>query len=640
MSAVVDLNVVLGATGLLQVFNDAAVLVPADIHVARCLTRLGGEADEQVALAAALAVRAPRYGHVYVDLATIRHTATDIEETADLAWLPWPDPVQWVAALSASGLVAVGPDGPPDRPLRLIGSALYLDRYWRDEGSVAIDLLARARSAPPAIDESLLVETLGRLFPGPDSAEQRWAAAAAAVGRLTVIAGGPGTGKTTTVARLIALLYEVAARTPGARVPLIGLVAPTGKASARMEEAVRSEAAGLPVEPEARRLLAATSASTVHRLLGKRPGSNSRFRHDRQHRLPHDVLVIDETSMVPLTLMARICEAVRPDARLVLVGDPQQLASVEAGAVLGDIVGPALQRMRISAGVAARLGELAGAQPEAVEITEAPDGSRIGDRVMLLRANHRFGGAMAGFAAAIREGGGDDAIGALASGDPAIEWLRVDPEAVAGDGLGAAPLGPLRRLIVDSSRAVLGAADIGDGPAAMSALQSFRMLCAHRRGPWGVRAWTQRIEAWLATAVEGFSPATPWYLGRPVMVTANDYGLRLFNGDTGVVVARPDEGVGVVFRRADGLTLINPSRLGAVETVFAMTVHKAQGSEFDDVAVVLPAPESPVLTRELLYTAVTRARRRLIVVGSEESVRAAVSRPISRASGLTERLWR
>jgi exodeoxyribonuclease V alpha subunit len=233
----------------------------------------------------------------------------------------------------------------------------------------------------------------------------------------------------------------------------------------------------------------------------------------------------------------------------------------------------------------------------------------------------------------------DEAVVALASGDTAIEWLRVDPAAVADDGLSAASLGPLRRLIVDAGRAILRAADVGDGAGAMGALQGFRVLCAHRRGPWGVGAWTQRIEGWLATAVEGFSPATPWYLGRPVMVTANDYGLRLFNGDTGVVVARPGEGVAVVFRRPDGLTLMNPSRLGTLETVFAMTVHKAQGSEFDEVAVVLPPPESPVLNRELLYTAVTRARRRLIVVGGEDSVRAAVSRPISRASGLTERLW-
>jgi exodeoxyribonuclease V alpha subunit len=262
----------------------------------------------------------------------------------------------------------------------------------------------------------------------------------------------------------------------------------------------------------------------------------------------------------------------------------------------------------------------------------------IGDGVIVLRANHRFGGALATLAGAVRGGEVDEAMAVLAAGDPAVGWLAVDQSAAdpAGDD---AALAPVRRLVAESAAAMFDAASAGDGGGALDALDRFRVLCAHRRGPAGVSTWTPRIEGWLTASIEGFAPVSPWYLGRPVMVTANDYALRLFNGDTGVVIARPDEGVAVAVRRADGPALLSPARLAGVDTVFAMTVHKAQGSEFDEVIVVLPDADSALLTRELLYTAVTRARRRLVVVGSEASVRAAVARPIARASGLTARLW-
>jgi exodeoxyribonuclease V alpha subunit len=224
----------------------------------------------------------------------------------------------------------------------------------------------------------------------------------------------------------------------------------------------------------------------------------------------------------------------------------------------------------------------------------------------------------------------------LSSGHPATEWLPIDPGSEA-ETSGA--LQPIRAAVTTAAEGLLAAATAGDGKAALEWLSRFRVLCAHRRGAAGVDTWTARVEEWLAESVSGFGGGGSWYLGRPVMVTANDYGLRLFNGDTGAVVARSDGGLGVAFRRGGALVSVSPSRLSSVETVFATTVHKAQGSEFQEVAVLLPGAESRILTRQLLYTAVTRARDRLILAGTEQSIRAAIGRPVGRASGLTERLW-
>jgi exodeoxyribonuclease V alpha subunit len=628
-------NLVQGMGGMLGAFNRAGVLVAADVHVAARLARLGGEDDPQLVLAAALAVRGPRYGHVYVDLATVRDTATDINEDVDVSALPWPDADEWVVGLARSQLVAVGEEGGRNRPLRLVGTALYLDRYWRDERAVAADLLARAALEPPDVDEATLRGGLARLFPGDAALEQRWAAASAVLGRISVIAGGPGTGKTTTVGRVLALLDEQTAGA-GRRPPLVGLAAPTGKAAARMEEAVHAEAQRIEVSPHVRDRLLAVSASTLHRLLGRRPDSASRFRHDRHNHLPHDVIIIDETSMVALSMMARLTEAVRADARLILVGDPEQLASVEAGAVLGDIVGPSLTGLRMTGAGAGRLGRLTGVAPAT---TAPPAGTRMGDNIVVLRSNYRFTGPLADLAGAIRAGDGDRVVEVLSSGAPDVRWLELDEGEDAVTFAESPLLEPVRAAVTASGAALFEAAVAGDGEAALDALAGFRVLCAHRRGPAGVSSWTERIEDWLSASVEGFATGGTWYLGRPVIVTANDYSLRLFNGDTGAVVARDDGGVAAAFRRGGSVVSISPSRLSAVDTVYAMTVHKAQGSEFRQVAVVLPPSASPALTRELVYTAVTRARQGLMLAGSEASIRVAVSRPIARASGLTRRLW-
>lgn len=608
--------------GLLRDLSDATVLAAADVRVALALARLAPSTPEPVQVAAALAVRAVRLGHVYVDLATVATTvAPDDEEIeVDLADLPWPDPATWPTALAGSPLTAVGDDGPADRPLRLLGSRLYLDRYWRHERAIVADLSTRAGGEPPSVDAAALAEGLDRLFPpnpdspvlAPDSKVQavesgartedlqQRAAATAVERRFSVVAGGPGTGKTTTVARILALLHEQAAAL-GQPPPRVALAAPTGKAAARLSEAVHAEAAVLDTSPTVRAALVATPASTLHRLLGWRPGSRSRFRHDAANQLPHNVVIVDESSMVGLSMMARLLDAVRPNARLVLVGDPRQLASVEAGAVLGDIVA----------------SELPG--------------------ITVLRRVHRYGGGIARVAAAIEAGDGDQVIEALRSSPEDVQWLELDPTA---DPTRSPELVGVRSAVVATARRVVAAAQAGDGPAALAALGSVQVLCAHRRGPAGAAMWRTEIERWLRSAIPGYGAAA-WYPGRPLIVTENDYGLGVFNGDTGVVVAEVVDGaerLRAVFERRGELLAVRPTRLASVESLYAITIHKAQGSQFGQVIVCLPQPTSPVLTRELLYTAVTRAQEQLTVVGTEDAVRAAVARPVARASGLTEAL--
>jgi exodeoxyribonuclease V alpha subunit len=619
-----DARVAASAAGLLREFNDAGLLSAADVHVATRIAELVEEAQEPVRLAAALAVRAPRLGHVFVDLATVHETASvESEEPIDLSVLPWPPLEQWLGVLAASALVAVGEDDPQtSRPLRLLGARVYLDRYWREERRVAADLLELSGGVAPEVDIELLAAGLLRLFTGETDPRQRIAAAAAVSRRFAVVAGGPGTGKTTTVARIVSLLAEQAAAR-GLRPPLIALAAPTGKAAARLQEAVHEQAPKLALDEQIRALLLDLRAATLHRLLGWRPGSHSRFAHDRANRLPHDAVIVDETSMISLSLMARLAEAVRPDARLILVGDPGQLTSIEAGVVLGDIVGPAAAKLRISASARAKLETATGLQ-----ITAEESGTTIGDGIVVLQRVYRYGGGIASLAEAVRLGDAAAAIAVLGGEHPEIAWVPIDVQDADAD------LQPIKERAIAAGRATITAARSGAAIDALSSLAEFRLLCAHRRGPHGVSHWTARLQAWLAVDLEQRD-----YVGRPLLVTENDYELGLYNGDTGVIVQGADGHASAIFERGGRLLSFSPFRLGAVETVYAMTIHKSQGSQYGAAAVLLPPASSPILTRELLYTAVTRARKHLILVGTEATVRAAVDRPVTRASGLRSRLW-
>ena len=261
--------------------------------------------------------------------------------------------------------------------------------------------------------------------------------------------------------------------------------------------------------------------------------------------------------------------------------------------------------------------------------------SSIGDGIVVLRQVHRFGGAIAELAGAIQHGDADRAVAVLGADDSNVQWIPTDASAPSAPHA----LDDVRALAVECGRAVREAAKLGNGEAAIAALGRFRLLCAHRRGPEGVATWMGHVESWLRAEVEGFATGTEWYVGRPLIVTENDYGLQLYNGDTGVVVAAPDGRLVATFSRGDSIAEVSPTRLAAVDTVYAMTVHKSQGSQFDVVAFLVPSADSRVLTRELLYTAVTRARERLIVVGGEDAIRSAIERPITRASGLRQALW-
>jgi exodeoxyribonuclease V alpha subunit len=614
-----------GSEGSLRAFNDAGVLSTSDVHVASRLARLSGNGDEVVSLGAAFAARAPRLGNVCVDLATIHATAdADTDTPADIGALPWPEPRAWIRQMAASPIVGDG------RPLHLEGTTLYLDRLWADESLVATQLRARSDGAASGVDVELLRNGLDELF--VNDPDQRMAAATTVLQRLSVIAGGPGTGKTTTVARVLALL-DAQATEAGRRPPLVALAAPTGKAAARLEEAVRQGAGEIAIDQERRDRLQSLSGKTVHRLLGFNPGNRTRFRHDRLNRLPHDVVVLDETSMVSLSLMARLLEAVRSDARLLLVGDPEQLASVEAGAVLGDIVGPAALGPAMLPPARKELADVTGLPVPAGEGTKA---AAFGKGIVVLRNVHRHGEAIAALARAIRQDNADEAMAILRAGDSNVQWIGTDAAASApSEDL----LGDVRRLAVDTGRAVIGSARAGDARAAIDALGSFRLLCGHRRGPEGVATWMDHIENWLRSDVEGFTTGATWYVGRPLIVTQNDYGLDLYNGDTGVVIESGGGRLVAAFERRGAIAEVSPTRLAAVDTVYAMTVHKSQGSQYEAVAFLVPDHDSRVLTRELLYTAVTRARKRLIVVGPELSIRAAIARPITRASGLRQALW-
>jgi exodeoxyribonuclease V alpha subunit len=563
-------RVALGGSGLLREFNEAGVLEAADVHVAARITALAKEYDEAVSLAVALAVRALRSGSVCVDLRAV-------QGQVGVDGLPWPEVEGWLAAVRDSTLVGTPP------VLRLYDDLLYLDRYWLEEQQVCDDVLGLVAVQLPAVEHDS-----GRLFP-KGYEEQRAAAEVALAQGLTVLTGGPGTGKTTTVARLLALLVEqgVLAGRPRLR---IALAAPTGKAAARLQEAVQVEVRRL--EPADRVALTGLQATTLHRLLGSRPDTSARFRHNRGNRLPHDVIVVDETSMVSLTMMARLLEAVRPGARLVLVGDPDQLASVEAGAVLADLV-------------------------EGL-------GSRDDTRIAALQTSHRFGEAIGALAEAIRVGDADRVIEVLRAGDEHVEWIDTDDPSEA-----------LRKVAVPHALRLREAAVRGDAPGALSVLDDHRLLCAHRRGRYGVRYWNGQVERWL-TEETGDPIWSSWYAGRPVLVTANDYGLGLYNGDTGATVLR-DGTLRAVIAGTERLEFAT-SRLADVDTMHAMTIHKSQGSQAEAVTVLLPPEDSRLLTRELLYTAVTRAKERVRVVGSEVSVRAAVERRAVRASGLRRRL--
>ena len=590
-----------------------------DLHFGRLMTRLAGVDRPELAAAAALASRATGQGDICVRLADYAGRAVPALD------LTAPALDTWTRLLRASGVVGLPGEF---QPLVLDEAGrLYLYRYWDYEKRLADDLLARAHDVDE-VDEALLRIGLDRYF-GDRDPEQKLAAATAVLRRFCVISGGPGTGKTTTVVKILALLAEQGqGKGQGGRLA-IAVAAPTGKAAARVQDAMRAALNRLDVDLFTREMMPA-EAFTLHRLLGARLDS-IRYRHHRGNPLALDVLVVDEASMADLALTAKLVEALPPRARLILLGDKDQLASVEAGAVLGDIC----ETPGFSVGFAKKLRNATGL-PAASIPARAGAGSPLSDSIALLNTSYRFGpesgiGTLARLANA---GRGAEALALLKGGAHAdIGWGAITPGELRTRLAGGA---------LQALRAYFQAVRANETPQSVLArFSQFRVLCAHRRGLFGVTVLNRMIEDVLDE--QGLISARhAWYPGRPVMITRNDYNLRLFNGDVGITLsdsAAPDR-VKVFFPAAgEGFRAIAPARLPEHETVYAMTIHKSQGSEFGRVLMVLPSELSPVMSRELIYTGITRAMSSLEIWGDESAFSRAVERRLVRTSALQERLW-
>lgn len=610
---------------------EAGVFAPLDVHFARMLGQLEPTARPAVLLGAAWASRAIGFGHVCADLRHIVARPPTDADGLEIRDVEIPTLFEWVMALGG-GSTLVG-DGTRPTPLVFDGDArLYLYRYHRYERMLADALQQRAQRVFE-VDAAHARHDLDRLF-APQRGlafddRQREAAAVAALRGLTVLSGGPGTGKTTTVVRMLALLQSL--QLARGLSPLrIALTAPTGKAAARLVESIAKQRDTLDCDAAVRAAIPNT-ASTIHRLLGFHGGHPTRFRHDASLPLAADVVVVDEASMVDLALMAKLVDAVPPGARIILVGDKHQLASVEAGAILGDICDAGgREHAGRSAEFVAGLGALGDAPPVASPGADAP----IADCLVDLVRSHRFAGdsAIGGLAEAVKHGRSDEAMSRLQS---AIGSSRGE--------LTMVPLGQsdelhfvLRHVVQAGYREYLETDDPGER---LEKLGRFRLLSPHRRGPFGVERLNALCEQMLAPGGR-VQPGTVWYDGRPILVTSNDYQLGLFNGDVGVVCRDGDGRLRVWFGGQDGeLRSFAPSRLPQVETVFAMTVHKSQGSEFDRIGLLVPRQLSSLLTRELLYTAVTRAREHVTLFGAAKVVADAIGKRIERASGLRDALW-
>jgi len=625
--------------------------------------------DPLLLLAAALASHQLGHGHVCLDLGqTLAEPdfALSLPPEGDALGGPLLLPSQllaelelptWLQRIAASPLVAQGDQlAEQARPLVLSGQRLYLRRYWRYERQVDHNLRQRLSHSDAAPTD--LAQRLAQLFDqGALAGQVDWqklACALATRAGFSIITGGPGTGKTTTVVRLLALLQAPALEE--GRPPRIRLAAPTGKAAARLTESIGQQVERLQVSATVREQIP-TDVSTVHRLLGSRPGSRH-FRHHAGNPLPLDVLVVDEASMIDLEMMANLLAALPAMARLVLLGDKDQLASVEAGAVLGDLCRDAEEGC-YSPATQAWLEQIGGQSLADSGLTPGDEQHNpLSQQVVMLRFSRRFG-----------EGSGIGQLARLVNRQQhqaARDLLSMPPPDVFALALRGEQDRAFDRLILDG----LNRGD--DGPQGyrsylraigrhrpppgtafddlrweqwaakvLLSFEDFQLLCAVRRGPWGVEGLNERVARVLHSAGL-IDNQQPWYEGRPVLVTRNDYGLGLMNGDIGIALRLPDEHgealLRVAFPRNDGnggVRFILPSRLNEVETVFAMTVHKSQGSEFSHTALVLPDALNPVLTKELVYTGITRAKHCFSLIEPRQGVfEEAVRRKVRRISGL------
>lgn len=656
---------------LLQRWQERGWIRALDLALGRFLQELEPGTSPLVLLAGVLTSHQLGRGHICADidnLLSAPDTALSLPPDGEFGEALPDRPVEllqglgrseWLAALRASKLVSAG-DPPAPLVLEPETTRLYLYRQWHYEVEVAERIGGRLTAVP--VDEKQLRQRLGELFDPVDVASvdkrldwQQLACALVAGRRFGIITGGPGTGKTTTVMRLLALLQSLA-RDDG-RALRIRLAAPTGKAAARLTESISGAVGSL---PEHLRAGIPLEVTTLHRLLGARPGTR-RFVHNRDNPLHADLVVVDEASMIDLEMMHQLLAALPARARLVLLGDKDQLASVEAGSVLGDLCAGA-ELGGYTSETLALLQRQTGQDVAAWQAAEGEASTQpLAQAIAMLRFSHRFGAdsGIGALARAVNSGRPEAVSQVLSAGyadlgltvlrgseDRSLERLVLEGGSQAPSAEGAAPQGYRHYLQqLADLRPVEPIRDALDAWAfkVLGAFGRFQLLCALRRGPWGVEGLNERIAAALLKA--GLIERDQgWYEGRPVLVTRNDYSLGLMNGDIGITLAVPDDQRGqtlrVVFPLADGtLKWVLPSRLQAIETVYAMTVHKSQGSEFAHTALLLPPAINPVLTRELVYTGITRASRWFsLLLAHRGRLDDAVRARVRRASGLSNRL--
>jgi len=631
-----DLFATLDWQDALAQLRDQGLLRDLDVAVARFLQQQCPEAGNEVLLLAAFTSNQQASGHLCLDL--------NNRELPTQLWGSNPPPAltallpggvdNWLRHLQQSALVSEN----GGTPLVLDGGRLYLRRNWSREQAVAEAIEARLAGGEPVPVDALRA-ALARLFPGGDGAHTDWQQVACALsvrGGIGIITGGPGTGKTTTVVRLLGVLQSLAVA-DGQRLR-IRLAAPTGKAAARLTESIGEQLQKLPVDTAVRDAIP-TEVTTLHRLLGTRPDSRH-FRHHRDNPLHADLVVVDEASMIDMDMMASLLDALDAHTRLILLGDKDQLASVEAGAVMGDLCRDA-DRGLYNAETVTYLREVCGADVS----PWAGDGTALAQQTAMLRTNWRFKDTPGIGELALAVNGGDPAAVARVFREqrPGLRSLSLngDTDALADlllEGDGQHP--GLRALFEDVATAPDH--DQADTWAAqrLRQLTGQQLLSGLRGGPFGVEVLNRSITERLRR--EGLAGDHDWYPGRPVMMTRNDYQLGLMNGDVGLTLPHPD-GLRVAFQLPDGrIKWVLPSRLDGADTVYAMTVHKAQGSEFGHTLLVLPDHPHPLLTRELIYTAVTRAKQAFTLIehGPPAVLADAVRRRTWRASGLWQKLNR
>jgi len=604
-------------------------LTDIDVHFAKFITGLSKNDDPDIFLAAALASNATGNGDVYFDLASVAEKPL-LMGLEDEGTVKWPKLSRWLQKIRKS--LVVGSPG-DYRPLILDKkNRLYLYRYWDYEKKLSESIINRSGEDFRDLDITLLNDGLKRLFPQNTDNDFNWqmvAAYIAAFKRFCIISGGPGTGKTFTMAKILALLLELSGKE---RLKIL-LAAPTGKAATRIAESINDAKKTLNSGPAIIEAIP-SEAHTIHRMLKTIPGSPY-FHHNHENPLDADVVVVDEASMIDLALMSKLLWAVPFDARLILIGDKDQLASVETGFVLGDICDR--DNVHAFSGYFCKKFVEVTKQKIDLPVKEHKDKPGLYDCMVVLEKNYRFTGSsgIGELSRAVNRGETDKVLCMMKSSHDQMFWKEISQP------------NDLSHFLAE--RVIKGYSDYlntEDPYKALELFKKFKILCAVKIGSIGVNAVNRLTEQVLIR--EGLiepdsSSSNPWYKGRPVLITRNDYSLKLFNGDMGITMPAPDSNrkdLYVYFLGDSGeLRWFLPYRLPEHETVYAMTVHKSQGSEFDNVLLILPERDYPVLTRELFYTGITRARKTVSIWATEDVLKTTISRKIERTSGLKYALW-